>query len=150
MSLARKLRVGRPAVANRIAGTVLLLSVSAFVACFKELTFEPLPVKAIALTPPASYSVWWDQMQTCSGLTGKFADVHWYQVPKVDTFASTNGLPVYGLWILGLNAITIAGNHLNDSLTVRHEELHALLNAHGHPAEYFVTKCASLIGNPRD
>ena len=85
-------------------------------------------------------------MEQCSGLTGSFAAVKWYQVPGVASFPLASGKAVYATWELETNSITLSGASLDDSLLVRHEELHALLQSHGHPAEYFVTKCGSLVG----
>jgi len=104
---------------------------------------SPLPAGAIPMVAHPEYATWWQSTEACSGLTGNFARVEWYQVPNVSTFQSRAGT-VVGLWenSAGRNRITIAGDYLDNELVVRHEMLHALLDRAGHPQEYFVTRCS--------
>ena len=95
-----------------------------------------------AVTALEQYRSWWTATEQCSGLTGDFSKLEFYQVPGVSTFSSPVGT-VVGLWnhAGSANRITLAGNYLDNELVVRHEMLHALLERDGHPVEYFVTRC---------
>jgi len=122
--------------ATAAAGLALLLGCQGF---------EPvsqLPDGAISLTAPASYLLWWDKTQDCSGLTADFAGVDWYVVPGVATFPTEDGEKV-GLWIRsgGATRIIIAGDYRDSELVVRHEILHELLGREGHPEDYFRDRC---------
>jgi hypothetical protein len=37
--------------------------------------------------------------------------------------------------------IVIAGNYLQHEMVVRHEMLHSLIGSHGHPDQFFGTRC---------
>jgi hypothetical protein len=43
------------------------------------------------------------------------------------------------------NRVVIAEDHIRNALAVRHEMLHALLGAVGHPRSAFLEKCAALV-----
>ena len=127
---------------RRASGALCMLGVLVGVAgCGTEPT--PLPAGAEALTALPDYQTWWTRTEQCSGLSGDFHALKFYQVPGVSTFPSAVGT-VVGLWAKDgrANQITLAGNYLDNELVVRHEMLHALLEREGHPTEYFVTKCA--------
>jgi hypothetical protein len=106
---------------------------------------EPGTVQVAGSQPmaaPEQYRSWWSATEQCSGLSGDFSKLEFYQVPGVSTFASPVGT-VVGLWNQAgsENRITLAGYYLDNELVVRHEMLHALLERTGHPVEYFVTRC---------
>jgi hypothetical protein len=103
---------------------------------------SPLPAGAEPLAVQPDYQAWWTLTEQCSGLSGDFHNLKFYQVPGVTTFSSAVGT-VVGLWTKEgrENRITVAGDYLDNELVVRHEMLHALLEREGHPPEYFVTKC---------
>lgn len=127
---------------RRLSGVLCTLGVlMAVSACGTEP--DPLPQGAEPLTALPDYQLWWTRTEQCSGLSGDFQNLKFYQVPGVSTFPSPVGT-VVGLWSKEGrgNRITVAGNYLDNELVVRHEMLHALLEREGHPPEYFVTKCA--------
>lgn len=118
-----------------VLSTALILS-----ACGTEPS--PLPPGATAMAVHPEYATWWQSTEACSGITGNFASIEWFEVPNTSTFQSEAGI-VVGLWekSSGQNRITIAGDYVDNELVVRHEMLHALLGRQGHPSEYFVTRC---------
>ncbi len=125
----------------RRSGVVLSLAVAlATGACATEPSADVSGSEAVVA--PAEYQAWWSATEHCSGLSGNFSNIEFYQVPGVSTFPSAVGT-VVGLWNHdgNKNRITLAGNYLDNELVVRHEMLHALLERTGHPVEYFVTKC---------
>lgn len=101
-----------------------------------------LPVGAVEVAAPAMYREWHAKTQTCSGLEGKFSTLKFYIVPGVETFPTIAG-PKVGEWMShgGEGRIVIAGNYQDHEMVVRHELLHSLLQAEGHPPEYFVNRC---------
>jgi hypothetical protein len=126
-----------------------VLFVLAFLATACGNTLEPepgLPAGALPFDPPSSYAVWWSQVEACSGLNGNFSAVRWYQVPDATIFfESGDSKPIKGLWSPHANTITLAGRLVDDSMLVRHEQLHALLRSVDHPSLYFVTRCGTLV-----
>lgn len=128
------------------AGTVLggLLWLVLLLAALGCVPTEPLPSGAQPLTPPPVYREWYAATEACSGLTGSFASIRWYVMPGVEQWESAKG-PVVGLWQGrqegAVHYITLAESLVNHELVVRHEMLHSLLNATGHPVEYFETRC---------
>jgi hypothetical protein len=111
---------------------------------------EPLPPGAAPLTPLAEYQAWWQDVEACSGINGDLAAVSWYEIPHVREFTIGNNPYVAGYWQPYHHSITLAGLRINDADLVRHEMLHALLKEKGHPAEYFVQKCGSLVTPPAE
>lgn len=128
---------------SRHSGVVVGLALAiATTACATEPSSPEIP-GAEVVSAPAEYRTWWSATEQCSGLSGNYTKLEFYQVPGVSTFSSPVGT-VVGLWNRSgiANRITIAGNYLDNELVVRHEMLHALLKQNGHPAEYFVNRCA--------
>jgi hypothetical protein len=107
----------------------------------------PLPAGATPFVPPASYLIWWREIEQCSGVSGGYSAVHWYVVADVPYFTVGSDMRVRGRWEPVGNSITIAGWLTSDSLVVRHEELHAVLQTGDHPTEYFDTKCGTIISH---
>lgn len=101
-----------------------------------------LPSGAVQIAAPAIYREWLAKTEQCSGRTGDFSTLEFYVVPGVETFPTSDGSKV-GEWVTAgrVNRIVIAGNYQGHEMVVRHELLHALLHAEGHPAEYFVNRC---------
>ena len=101
-----------------------------------------LPEGAEAFTPPQQYVQWWGATESCSELQGNMARVEWYVVPGAATFPTDQGEKV-GIRIRTGDRIRIvvAGQYQMLELVVRHEMLHALLDAPGHPDEYFTSRC---------
>lgn len=105
-------------------------------------TNEALPPGALPMIAPAEYRAWFDRTMACSGLRGRLADIQWYVVPEVETFATPAG-PKVGMWEKtgGVARIIVAGRFRDHEMVVRHEMLHHLLDREGHPADYFVDRC---------
>jgi len=82
---------------------------------------------------PAWYAAWWERTEECSGLTGDFEAIDWYIIPG-QTF-ELDGAEWVGHWIQNVG-IVIAGLYRNHEVVVRHEMLHELLGAEGHPPEF--------------
>ena len=117
--------------------------------CSCESPKEPLPAGAIALDPPPIYRVWWTEVEACSGITSDVDAISWYYVPNTGVFPVGSDPNVDGYRQPYHHSITLAGFNVNDALLVRHEELHAILHNVGHPTEYFVQKCGSIVATPQ-
>lgn len=101
-----------------------------------------LPVGAVPFAAPARYQEWFGRTEACAGLAGRFAEIEWYVVPDVTTFATAAG-PKVGMWEKsgGAARIILAGRYSEHEMVVRHEMLHHLLDREGHPSDYFVARC---------
>ena len=142
-----------------------LLVVAAVWAC-SDLFGPRLPEGATPFTPPDSYTNWWAQVESCSAIVAPMSRVAWYWVPPLADLSDgsfynpATGTSVRGLWVsphsiyLGESYSRwspIFGEYIwtdgtwLDSMNVRHEMLHDLLQAPGHPAEFFKVKCGSLV-----
>jgi hypothetical protein len=121
---------------------VVAVSLVAVSGCSGTEPESDTPSGAIPITTPAIYSEWFARTESCSGLQGNLTTVQWYVVPGVETFDTDAG-PKVGMWVKqgGREVIVLAGNYQNHEMVVRHEMLHSLLRAHGHPADYFVARC---------
>lgn len=105
---------------------------------------SPLPNGSSRFTPLPVYAAWWTLVEQCSGHTGSFATVTWYEVAGVDQFM-WNGQAVSGFWSTNGRRVVLAGNAVMDGSTVRHEMLHALLGVGGHPRSAFLGTCAGVV-----
>lgn len=126
---------------NVFRRTFLLLSLAA---CESP---TGLPPGAQRFTPPAVYRQWWALTETCSGLQGDFDAVQWYVVPGERTIQLDDGAVTSAAWDAKRNRILIAagpdGRYAGD--LVRHEMLHALRQAGGHPREDFIGRCGGVV-----
>jgi len=105
-----------------------------------------LPIGAVRFEASAAYKGWWAVVQNCSGLTGDFNAVQWYQVPATTTFAVAGSGPANGAWYSNGNIVVLAGDSAQSGQVVRHEMLHSLIGpVSGHPAQYFYTKCGGIV-----
>ena len=120
-----------------------MLVVPCLVACRMPTT--PLPPGAERFDPPTVYAEWWNLTEACSGLTGDYASVTWYQVPNADTIPFGEGRFVNGEWQGDGNRIILGGENLEDGDLVRHEMLHALLRQGGHPRAMFIGRCRGTV-----
>lgn len=96
---------------------------------------------------PAVYRLWWQVVERCSGVSGDFQAVHFYQDPG-ESIVHTNGDSANGYWFRDGNRIVVGQFRVYDGALVRHEMLHALIGrsaGEGHPAEYFVQKCGGIV-----
>lgn len=99
------------------------------------------------MQPPAVYRLWWQVVEGCSGVSGDFQAVHFYQDPG-ESIVHTNGDSANGYWFRDGNRIVVGQFRIYDGALVRHEMLHALIGrsaGEGHPAEYFVQKCGGIV-----
>ncbi len=124
----------------------LLATLLALAAC--DFLVDPaLPPGAVRLEPPARYRLWWDMVQSCSGRTGDMRHVQWYHVPdatELDVGDAHHG-SVTGMWYRAGNRIVMAGASVLKGDEVRHEMLHALVRAPGHPAAEFQDRCGGIV-----
>ena len=129
-----------------VRGPRLLAAVAAvaFLAACGNLVDPDLPANAEQYTPPPVYARWWSMTQSCSGLSGDLSAVTWFMVPGVSTVL-LNGKTVEGYWSLAGNRIVIAGAGRLAGGIVRHEMLHALMKAAGHPRAKFLGECGGVV-----
>jgi hypothetical protein len=102
------------------------------------------PAGAQPLAPLPVYSVWWQQVEQCSGLSGDLARVEWYVVPceageagfpcevTADGLCGGEWLPPHTILLGGPNQI-LPGGYADDEFTVKHEMLHDLTGSADHP-----------------
>jgi hypothetical protein len=128
--------------ATRVA-LVLFGALSLALAC-REVSAPDVPYTAEPFTPPDRFALWWRLTEACSGLTGDFAAVSWYVVPLTNTI-SYQGKQVDAYWIGDPDRIVLSNAHHEDGPTVRHEMLHALRHANGHPRDAFLTACGGVV-----
>lgn len=83
----------------------------------------------------------WNEVEACSGLVGDFDAVRWYLAPNG---IKRNGVWVNALWREDGNKIFLTPPFKADPRTIKHEEMHALLQTPGHPAYYFHGVCGDL------
>jgi hypothetical protein len=126
----------------RRLGTVAALCAT-LVTC-RDITAPERPASAIPLAPPAVFARWWAMTEACSGVTGPFSNVSWYEVPGVDSF-DRDGTDVLGYWTNAGNEIVLAGKAALEGGNVRHEMLHALLRGGGHARDQFLGRCAGVV-----
>jgi hypothetical protein len=126
----------------------LFLALPLLEAC--DLTGPALPAGAEHFVPPAVYQQWWQLTEECSGASGNFADVLWYRVPGVDVIPAWDGTSVNARWDASENRIVLAGDTEFAGDLVRHEMLHALLRAGGHPRNEFIARCAGVVVCTKD
>lgn len=113
-------------------------------AACRNLVDPDLPSNAEAFAPPAVYARWWAMTEACSGLSGDLASVSWFVVPGVST-VTLDGKSVEGYWSLPGNRIVIAGSGKLAGGLVRHEMLHALIQARGHPRAKYLDACGGVV-----
>jgi hypothetical protein len=106
-----------------------------------------VPPGAERFTPPAAYRQWWTLTEACSGLHGSFDAVQWYVLPNTSTLQLNDGTGVNAAWERRGNRIMLAGEldgrYAGD--LVRHEMLHALLQAGSHPRDAFIGRCGGVV-----
>lgn len=139
-------RYGAKDMSRFVRASRLLAVVAAIagLAACGNLVDPDLPANAERFTPPPVYARWWSMTQSCSGLSGDLSAVTWFMVPGVST-VSLNGKAVEGYWSLAGNRIVIAGAGRLSGGIVRHEMLHALMKAGGHPRAKFLNDCGGVV-----
>src|SRR5688572_7718188 len=120
----------------------LLLTLPVVVAC-ADLLGPRIPTAAVRIDPLPVYTEWWRMTEQCSGRTGDFRRIEWYVMPGVSGFSRGGLKDVQGM-ILD-NRIVIAERSLKSGPLVRHEMLHALIGAEGHPRSEFIGRCGLVV-----
>jgi hypothetical protein len=128
----------------RRLGARLVLTGAITVAACVSITDPPLPQGAQLLSAPELYARWWAMTEACSGISGSFDAVTWYEVPDASS-VQLNGRDVQAYWSLGSNRIVVAGNAALEGGLVRHEMLHALTQKGGHSRELYLGACAGVV-----
>jgi hypothetical protein len=97
-----------------------------------------------AMDPLPMYGEWWQQVEDCSGVTGRFEAVRWRVVEG--EFMTWNGQKVAGVWD-GQRTIYLASVFVDAPEVVRHEMLHALLRQGSHFSPAWEA-CHDLFSGP--
>jgi hypothetical protein len=98
------------------------------------------------LVQPPQYALWWEMTKSCSGLGRDVSGVRFYSVPAGQLRAMDAGTAsIAGNWNAATNSITLSNDALASPTIVRHEMLHALLVAGGHPVDKFVRECGDYV-----
>ena len=108
-------------------------------------TDPPLPGDAIRFTPPPVYAQWWALTEECSGINRSLDAVQFYLIPNASTIPDNTYGEVAAYWSPASNRIVLADFYEMQGQLVRHEMLHALLRASGHPPAYFQGRCAGVV-----
>jgi hypothetical protein len=122
--------------------TVALLGIAT--AC-TEVTYQPLPIVGDRFDPPPIFFAWWKQVEDCSGRTASLGAVEWYVVPNVRTIPDGSFGDVAAYSDYRDHRIVLAGEAQMVGPIVRHEMLHELLQAGGHPRRDFLERCAGVL-----
>lgn len=120
----------------RVAGVLLLGGcgvVNAPPSLEEEIAREIFPV-------PVEYRMWWNEISACSGTVGNIDQVRFFRVVaplyvEGTQFPCGDGALCNGLWEAP-HDITLAPAYLASPRLVKHEMLHDLLGAPGHPAVF--------------
>jgi hypothetical protein len=96
------------------------------------------PENAIAFDPPATYRVWWEKTERCSGAQASFRRIRWYLVAG-DGFSCPGGRCA-GRWEDD-HTIYVAEAWRDHEMVIRHEMLHDLIGRAGHPVPPFGVPC---------
>ena len=108
-----------------------------------DLATSPL---ALHYAQPAQYNMWWQMAKECSGLSRDVSGVQFYAVESGELSASDDTTATTaGEWFSSTNSIAILRSETNNPAVVRHEMLHALIVAGGHPADKFRDSCSGYV-----
>lgn len=108
---------------------------------------EEITPTPIRFTPYAEYTMWWAEVEACSGLQAPMGRVRWYYVPNRTLFFEYRGESLSGLWFAD-HRIVLSESMRGHDQVVRHEMLHDLIGIPGHPSNYFIERCGSLVSAP--
>jgi hypothetical protein len=122
----------------------LLFALVAGVAC-GHLTDPPLPENALVFHPPGVFAKWWSMVESCSGLTGSMETIQWYSTLGDLRDPNHNDASIAGYWSLAGNRVVLTTSDTIAGGIVRHEMLHALLRAAGHPRPAFLQTCGGVV-----
>ena len=88
------------------------------------------PTGAVPFTPAVNLDSLWAVDRACSGLSGDWHRITWFEVPGY-TFATPHGQ--MGGWWSPPHTIYLAESQAVAFMTIRHEMLHDLLQRDDHP-----------------
>jgi hypothetical protein len=133
-----------PSVSDAPRGRALALAcLVVAVAC--STPTQPLPDAAIRFQPdPSIYPALWREVEACAERTSRYESVTWYLVPGAETI-TLGGRDVWGYWSSSTNRIVLTQGATVHANVVRHEMLHAILHAEGHPDEFFRHRCGGVV-----
>ncbi|MEO8879385.1 MAG: hypothetical protein ABI446_03235 [Gemmatimonadaceae bacterium] len=121
--------------------TLLALSLAASAWACPEIV--ALPSGGKSFDPPAEYQLWWQLVESCSGLHQSLSSIEWYVVPGDAGFPVSGG-DYDGYWFEQGNHIVLTAATRTNGAMVRHEMLHALSRA-GHTRYEFLERCAGVV-----
>lgn len=116
-------------------------------ACVVPTEAPAFPSGAVQFQPPPVYQLWWNLVESCSGLHGDFSAVRFYMEPG-RTIATTGADSANGYWFSNGDRILVGQERMYEGPLLRHEMLHALLGkaeGSGHPREYFIDRCGGVV-----
>jgi hypothetical protein len=122
----------------------LFMAATLLAACERVIVDPALPSDAVMFNPPPEYTRWWAMTEQCSGRSGSLASITWDFVPHT-TDLQLNGETVTSYWTQASNSIVLADAVRLDGSVVRHEMLHALTRASGHPRGDFLDRCGGVV-----
>jgi hypothetical protein len=125
-----------------------LLALVAGVSC-GHLVDPALPDDAVSFIPPPVYAQWWAMVEECSGLQGSLENIQWFAAPGELRDPSNPADLLEGYWSAASNRIVLTSNDTVDGSIVRHEMLHALVRAKGHPRSAFLQHCGGVVACPQ-
>ena len=106
---------------------VLLLALAATSACYSIVgPDETLPPDAVRTEPLAEYELWYSQMELCTGETGSYGAVRWFEVPYNRWWDPIGEQYAIGTWRAPHDIYLSVGELANEKL-VKHEIVHDLL-----------------------
>ncbi len=80
----------------------------------------------------------WNDLKTCSKLSGNLQSVHFFYVPEPTLPSALHGIRTVGMYFPSSNRIFIVEAEKWNPAVIRHEMMHALLkDESGHPPKYF-------------
>lgn len=116
----------------------------------------PMPDRSVEVVIPQHYMHYWQQVDSCSGITRPIGDLRLFVVSLTPFAFPVDSVPTLGLYIWGEDRIVIASGVFAETDTagargvIQHEMLHAHLPDPGrgemHPPEFFHDKCGELLG----
>ena len=112
----------------------ILVSAALALAACHTLVDPPLGDGAESFQAPPVYDRWWSMTESCSGLTGSLANVSWFRRQCSEELLLAGGQPHRVE-----RRLQARRGH------VRHEMLHALLQAGGHARKYFLERCGGVV-----
>lgn len=134
--------VAGPERRRRVAAATLAAALLGATAC-RDAT-APLPQGSWRVAASESYTVWWQEVESCSGLTGDLARIAWHEVPAdsayggfwcedaPDNECAGEWVSPHDIYLAGPSALMPEG-YVADAWTVKHEMLHDLVGRPGHP-----------------